>query len=77
MVQDSRVVAYGFNHGYSERCTCVLDGKNPHVLHAEQMALSGDDTEIYEGADLYVTYKPCEKCSIMIEKLKIGRVILV
>jgi deoxycytidylate deaminase len=33
-------IAYGFNHGNKEQCGCSMDSKNPHVLHAEEMALS-------------------------------------
>lgn len=74
-MKDNKVISYGFNHGYEEFCECSLDGKNPHVLHAEQMALCGKDKDIYNGAVIYVTYPPCEKCSVLIEKCKIKEVV--
>lgn len=71
VVKDNAIISYGFNHGFSEACECSPCDKNPHVLHAEQMALCGSDKEIYNGADIYVTYPPCEKCMILIEKCKL------
>lgn len=75
VVKDGEVISYGFNHGYHEKCDCSMTEKNPHCLHAEQMALCGEDREIYEGATLYVTYKPCDKCRLLIEKCKIKEVV--
>ena len=75
VVKDGEVISYGFNHGYHEKCDCSLDDKNPHVIHAEQMALCGEDHEIYEGASIYVTYPPCDKCMILIKKRKIKTVL--
>ena len=48
--------------------------KNPHVLHAEQMALSGSDRDIYSGATIEVTYAPCEKCAVLIHQCGIAQV---
>ena len=75
VIKDKTIVSYGFNHGFEEQCSCSHDDKNPHVIHAEQMALCGNDREIYEGATIYVTYPPCEKCMILIEKCKLKEVI--
>lgn len=66
VVKNDRIVAYGFNHGYEETCQCSFETKNPHVLHAEEMALKGEDLEVYIGASLYVTYQPCMKCAELI-----------
>lgn len=75
VVQNGRVISYGFNHGYHEVCDCSITEKNPDVIHAEKMALSGSDREVYEGATIYVTYPPCEKCMILIEKCKLKEVV--
>lgn len=72
--KNDEVIAYGFNHGFDEVCSCSMSNKNPHVLHAEQMALSGSDVEIYNGASLEVTYAPCEKCAVLIVQRKIKEV---
>lgn len=74
VVKDGKVISYGFNHGYHEKCSCSMEDKNPHVLHAEQMALCGEDREVYKGATLYVTYKPCDKCEILIKQCEIKEV---
>lgn len=71
VIKDKQIISYGFNHGFHESCDCSMDDKNPHVLHAEAMALCGEDRDIYNGADIYVTYPPCEKCMILIEKCKL------
>ena len=73
--KNDEVISYGFNHGFDEVCACSMSDKNPHVLHAEQMALSGSDREIYHGATLEVTYAPCEKCAVLIVQCKIEKVI--
>lgn len=73
VVKNAEVIAYGFNHGYEESCSCNLKSKNPHVLHAEQMALQGND-DLYKGADLYVTYQPCLDCAKLIAGKKIKNV---
>lgn len=75
VVKDDQVLSYGMNHGYDEICDCSMTEKNSHVIHAEQMALCGSDKEIYHGATIYVTYPPCDKCMIIIEKCKIKEVI--
>lgn len=75
VVKDNEVISYGYNHGLEEPCFCSMTDKNPHCLHAEQMALCGNDREVYEGATIYVTYPPCEKCMILIEKCKLKEVI--
>ena len=75
VVKDGTVLSYGFNHGFDESCFCSMTDKNPHCLHAEQMALCGNDKEIYNGAVMYVTYPPCEKCMILIEKCELKEVI--
>lgn len=71
--KDGEVISYGFNHGFDEKCACSMSEKNPHVLHAEQMALIGDKS-VYYGAVLEVTYAPCIKCAVLIEQCKIKRV---
>ena len=75
VVKDGRVIGYGFNHGYDETCHCSMTEKNPHVLHAEKMALCGDDRHIYRDAILYVTYPPCPDCMTLIRQCKIKEVI--
>ena len=75
VVKHGVVIGYGFNHGYDEKCSCSFSGKNPHVLHAEQMALCGSDREIYKDATIYITYPPCDKCRVLIELCKIKEVI--
>lgn len=67
-------ISYGMNHGYFEQCTCSMEDRNPHVLHAEQMALSGTD-DLYNGAILETTYAPCLNCAVLIVQKKIGKVI--
>ena len=69
------VVSYGFNHGYFEQCDCSMTEKNPHVLHAEQMALAGNDDE-YKGATLETTYQPCESCAVLIVNKGIREVVI-
>lgn len=75
VVKRNKIISYGFNHGFDEKCSCSMTDKNPHVLHAEQMALCGEDREIYEGATMYVTYPPCDKCMILIQQCKLKEVI--
>lgn len=75
VIKANDVISYGYNHGLEEPCMCSMTEKNPHCLHAESMALCGNDKEIYEGATMYVTYPPCEKCMILIEKCKIKEVV--
>lgn len=75
VVKNNHVISYGFNHGYNEDCFCSTTEKNPHCIHAEQMALCGSDKEIYQDATIYVTYPPCEKCMILIERCKLKEVI--
>lgn len=65
VVKDQQIIAYGFNHGYTEQCNCSMQHKNPNVIHAEQMALQGTD-DAYHGAILYVTYQPCSACAELI-----------
>lgn len=74
VVKNDRIIAYGFNHGYEETCQCSFETKNPHVLHAEEMALNGVDAEIYKDAELYVTYQPCIDCANLIISKKIKAV---
>lgn len=73
IVKKNEIIAYGFNHGYEEKCSCQFTEKNPHVLHAEAMALQGTD-DLYKGAELYVTYQPCLKCAELIVHKKIKTV---
>ena len=73
IIKDDTVIAYGFNHGYDEICTCSLKHKNPDVIHAEQMALQGT-CDIYKDADIYITYQPCMQCAKLIVSKKIKRV---
>ena len=73
--KNSVVVSYGFNHGYFEQCDCSLTEKNPHVLHAEHMALAGSDDQ-YQGATLETTYQPCEICAGLIVKKGIREVVI-
>ena len=71
VVKHDRIVSYGFNHGYMEECGCnpTKGIKNPHALHAEQMALQGTDEDIYIGADMYIPYQPCMDCArLIVEK---------
>ena len=75
VVKNGNIIGYGFNHGYDETCHCSPTDKNPHVLHAEKMALCGSDREIYHGATLYVTYPPCPDCETLINQCKIKEVI--
>jgi len=57
----------GFNHGYVEPCFCSHETKNPHVLHAEAMALARNID--FTGASIYVTHPPCLQCAeLIIEK---------
>lgn len=72
--KNGETIAYGYNHGYFEKCTCSLTEKNAHVLHAEAMALSGTD-DLYNGATLETTYAPCINCAVLIVQKKIGKVI--
>lgn len=72
--KQTNIISYGFNHGYHEKCTCSLTERNPHVLHAEAMALSGTD-DLYSGATLETTYAPCINCSVLIVQKKIDKVI--
>ena len=65
-------IAYGFNHGNKEQCGCSMDSKNPHVLHAEEMALS--KPKDYRNSHLYVNYTPCKKCCDLIIKSGITKV---
>lgn len=44
------------------------------IIHAEQNAIDHSQ-ECIEGADLYVTHKPCKRCMLSIVSKKIGRVI--
>lgn len=73
IVKDSQIIAYGFNHGYHESCGCSFKHKNPHVLHAEAMALQGTD-DLYLQSDLYVTYQPCLDCAKLIQQKNIRAV---
>lgn len=75
MRKNNVVVSYGFNHGYFEQCDCSMTEKNPHVLHAEQMALAGSDDE-YKGATLETTYQPCESCAVLIVNKDIKTVVI-
>ena len=74
VTQNGQVISYGFNHGYEEDCSCNHHTQNPHVLHAEAMALSGD-SEDYRGATLWVTYQPCMPCAALILSKRIAKVI--
>ena len=67
IIKDDTVIAYGFNHGYEETCGCnpTTGIKNPHVLHAEAMALQGN-CDSYTDADLWITYQPCPQCAELI-----------
>ena len=73
VVKNNEIIAYGFNHGYDEQCICSLENKNPHVLHAEEMALQGT-CDIYRDSYLYVTYQPCDKCAALIVSKHIKKV---
>lgn len=75
VVKNNHVISYGFNHSYDEPCFCSMTEKNPHVLHAEKMALCGTDREIYHGATIYVNYPPCNDCMTLIEQCKLKEVI--
>lgn len=74
VTKNDEVISYGFNHGYHEACTCSMTEKNSHVIHAEQMALSGFD-DLYTGATLETTYAPCINCAVLIVQKKIAKVI--
>lgn len=75
VIKDKTIIAYGYNHGIDEKCFCSMSDKNPHVLHAEKMALCGKDREIYEGASIFVTYPPCCDCMTLIKQCKLKEVI--
>ena len=70
VVKDNTVISIGFNHGYDEVCHCDMNNKNPHVLHAEEMALKDIDS----ADSIYVTYKPCDKCMLIIQSKGIKNV---
>ena len=67
VLRGDEVIAYGFNHGLFEECSCSMVEKNSHVLHAESMALVAHKRE-YEGCVMYVTYTPCDKCEVLIKQ---------
>ena len=73
VVKDGEVIAYGFNHGYTEECTCSLESKNPNVLHAEAMALQGHCID-YIDAHIYITHPPCNNCQELIKQKQIKTV---
>mgnify|MGYP003490518207 FL=1 len=73
VVKDEEVIAYGFNHGYVEECTCSLESKNPNVLHAEAMALQGHCRD-YMGAHIYITHPPCNNWQELIKQKQIKAV---
>ena len=74
VIKDGELISYGFNHGYHEKCNCSMTDKNSHVLHAEQMALSGTD-DLYVGAILETTYAPCLNCAVLIVQKGISLVV--
>lgn len=56
------ILSYGFNHGYSEPCSCdVRKGyKNAHATHAEIMALPTESASTLEGGIMVITHAPCD-----------------
>lgn len=46
------------------------------ALHAEMNAILQAGIERCEGATIYVTDKPCQQCTNLIEHAKIGRVVV-
>lgn len=75
VVKEQRIISIGFNHGIEESCSCSFDSKNPHVLHAEEMALQGSSKK-FQGATLYVSYPPCMKCADIIVRQGIKHVVM-
>lgn len=73
VVRGDVLISVGFNHGYVEQCECKTDQKNPNVIHAEQMALSGDKN--YDGAVIYINYPPCSECMDLIKSKGISETV--
>lgn len=77
MSAEGEIISYGFNHGYHQACSCdqAHGHKNPHALHAEVMALSSDDPEIFHGAIMGITHAPCDLgCTDLIVKMGLSAV---
>jgi dCMP deaminase len=47
-----------------------------YAIHAEHNAILQAGLSVVEGATLYVTDKPCQQCTNLIEHAKIGRVVV-
>lgn len=47
-----------------------------YAIHAEHNAILQAGLSMVEGATLYVTDKPCQQCTNLIEHAKIGRVVV-
>ena len=73
-VQDGNILAFGYNGslpGTDNICEDLVDGKlvtRDSTLHAEENLLIklAKSTASVNGGTIYITHKPCMKCSRMI-----------
>jgi len=47
-----------------------------YAIHAEHNAILQAGLSVVEGATLYITDKPCQQCTNLIEHAKIGRIVV-
>lgn len=75
-VKNDVVLGWAVNHGNGEDCICVpIEGvRHPHVKHAESV-LCETYGEQLEGADIYLSYSPCDTCAKLLVKHKVRKVV--
>ena len=84
IVKEKKQVGQGFNgsiHGH-EHCIdegvgCLIneEGRCIRTLHAEENAVLQTERHLLEGATMYVTHEPCEKCAKMIAQVGIKKIV--
>jgi len=82
IVKNKKQVGQGFNgsiHGH-DHCLdvgCLIndEGRCIRTLHAEENAVLQTERHLLEGATVYVTHAPCEKCSKTLAQVGIKRIV--
>lgn len=82
IVKDKRIISTGYNgsirghdHCIDKGCILNEEGRCIRTLHSEENAILFADRHLLEGAILYCTHEPCERCTKMIAQVGIRKVV--
>lgn len=59
----TKLIDYGINHGFHEKCNCKAGVQDPECTHAEVMLIRQLPSDIPRDGLLLITYQPCLSCA--------------